>query len=248
VRLRVLATDVNPSYGLSWALVGFGGDQTAAVIGYGVYPCEVPAGATEADAARITYEAMVRHGREVAGLTCRPELWVYDARGWNFDAALRFGAASGQTVGLPATPCIGYGWRNYRPVGKNVLGRPREGCHLTADASNRKWVAWNSDYWHEVSQRGWTGSMGAPGSCSLPVGHHREFAEQVCRKILRGKQEVAGRTVWVWDEQPGRQDYGDAMAMAYMAAAFQGIGTGGVIKRASRYIERRRPKVKYEGV
>jgi hypothetical protein len=32
---------------------------------------------------------------------------------------------------------------------------------------------------------------------------------------------------WTWITQPGRHDYGDCMTMAYAAAAWGGIGTGG---------------------
>jgi hypothetical protein len=59
------------------------------------------------------------------------------------------------------------------------------------------------------------------------VGHHRELADQICREQLRGKEEIGGRMVWVWDTAPGKHDYGDSMAMGYMGAAMLGIGTGG---------------------
>lgn len=226
-RLRVAATDINPSYGLTWGLLGFGSDQTAAVIGYGVHSMSVPPGATEGEAARALYEALVAHGRALAALSCRPEVWVIDAGGAAFDVVLRFCAESARLVGVQATPCTGRGSRNYRSAGKSVLGKPREQCHTAVDARGRKWVAWNADYWREVAQKAWTGSVGAPGSCSLPAGRHREFAEQVCREQLAGKGEIGGQMVWTWNTQPGRHDYGDCMAMAYMAAAWGGIGTGG---------------------
>jgi hypothetical protein len=56
----------------------------------------------------------------------------------------------------------------------------------------------------------------------------------VTREQLAGKDDVGGRTVWVWNTAPGPHDYGDCMHMAYMGAAVQGIGTGGqVVKQAA---------------
>ena len=105
----------------------------------------------------------------------------------------------------------------------------REGDYVDVefDVRGRKWVAWNADYWREAAQKAWTGSVGAPGSCSLPAGNHRDFAEQVCREQLAGKGEVGGAMVWTWNTLPGRHDFGDCMAMLFMGAAWQGIGTSG---------------------
>jgi len=238
VRWRVAATDVNPSYGLSWSLIGFGTDQTAAVMGYGVYPLSIGRDATEAEKARAIYEAFVLHGKALAGLPCRPELWLFDGRGWHFDTALRFGVESQHVCGLQAIPTMGYGWRNYRPFGRTIVGKPREQCHMSADVHGRKWISFNADYWREIAQKGWTGSVGAPGSCSLPTGQHREFAEQVCREQLAGKDDVGGRTVWVWNTAPGKHDFDDCMTLGYVGAAWGGIGTGGQVTRP---VSRRRP-------
>jgi hypothetical protein len=122
----------------------------------------------------------------------------------------------------------GYGFDRYRPYGKNLIGKPMEMCHRT------KWpmgtgLAWQSDHWHEVSQRAWLGSVGAPGACSLFAGHHREFAEHVAAQRLAEKLEGKMGTVWRWVRTPGRNDWGDALAMCYMGAAVAGIGTGGAV-------------------
>ncbi len=228
VRLRVAATDINPSYGLTWVLAGFGQDQTSAVIAYGIHPMTIPTGATDAETAKLIYEALVVHGRFLAGLPCRPESWIIDAGGTQFDVALRFATESGRMGCVQALPATGRGARNYKPWGKGMVGKPREQCHMASDTRGRKWLAWNADYWKEAAQRAWTGSAGAPGSCSLPTGQHREFAEQICREQLAAKAEMAGAMRWEWHRQPGPNDYLDALAMVYMGAAWGGIGTGGV--------------------
>jgi energy-coupling factor transporter ATP-binding protein EcfA2 len=233
-RMRIAATDINTSYGLTWGVVAFGSDQTAAVLAYGVHEMSVATGATEAETARATYEALVVHGCNLAALPCKPETWIIDAGGTAFDVVIRFAAESMRLCGLQAIPATGRGSKNYRPYGKSVLGKPREQCHMAVDLKGRKWVAWHADYWREQAQKAWTGSVGAPGSCSLPTGHHREFAEQICREQLAGKAEVGGMMMWNWHTQPGRHDYGDCMAMAYMGAAWQGIGTQGDVPQAPR--------------
>jgi hypothetical protein len=246
VRLRVAATDVNPSYGLSWVLPGFSQDQTSAVIGYGIHPMTIPAGATDAERANAIYEALVIHGRALAALPCRPEMWIIDAGGAQFDVVLRFVAQSGRLGCVQAMAATGRGAKNYKPWGKSIIGKPREQCHMASDTNGRKWIAWNSDYWKEVAQKAWTGSVGAPGSCSLPAGQHREFAEQICREQLAAKAEMAGAMRWEWHLQPGPHDYGDCMAMAYMGAAWGGIGTAGEIAPPRRYVERRKCLVERE--
>jgi hypothetical protein len=246
VRLKVCGTDINPSYGLTWALVGFGSDQTAAVLGYGIYPMSVAAGATEVETARAIYEALVDHGRALAALPCRPDAWMIDAGGAQFDIVNRFAAESARLGCVQAWATTGQPAEKYKPFGQRVVGQPREQVHRRQDERRRTWLAWNSHYWHEMAQKAWTGSPGAPGSCSLPAGHHREFAEQVCRDQLRSKgtKDRQGRETgvlrWDWVKAPGRNDYGDAMAMAYMGAAWAGIGTGGqVVKQAARPKQRR---------
>ena len=52
--------------------------------------------------------------------------------------------------------------------------------------------------------------------------------------------------VWRWHTAPGWHDYGDAVTMAYVGAAWGGIGTTGAApapKRRRKYVERRKPKV-----
>jgi hypothetical protein len=51
----------------------------------------------------------------------------------------------------------------------------------------------------------------------------------VTREQLAGKDDVGGRTVWVWNTAAGPLDYGDCLHLAYMGAAVAGIGTGGAV-------------------
>jgi hypothetical protein len=140
-----------------------------------------------------------------------------------------------QICGLQASCTFGRGWKMFRPVTKATYKvRAGEMWQHVSERKDRQWIIYQADYWREVAQKGWIASPGSPGSCSLPQGRHEDFAIQVTREQLSGKEEVGGRMVWVWDTAPGPHDYGDCMQMAYMAASFRGIGS----------IERTDPKPK----
>jgi hypothetical protein len=250
----VAATDINPSYALTSVVVAFGANQTAAVVWYGLHRMEVGKEATEIERRRIIYEHLAAHGRELAGLPCRPAAWYIDGGGSPEGCVIQLAFNAPQICGITASATFGRGWRNYRPTAKATYRvRVGEQLHQVYDTPEwtpnpttkelekvpRRWIVYNADYWREVAQRGWTGEPGAPGSCSLPRGTHADFAAQVTREQLAGKDEIGGRTVWVWNTAPGPHDYGDCMHMAYMGAAVAGIGTGGQVVVAKRANQRR---------
>lgn len=238
-----IATDLNPSYAFSTAIAGFGRDQTAAVIGYDLFidpPLPIMGNEPTSEDKRKLFEALTIHGREIAGWPVKCRTWGIDCSSGYFDTVIRFCAQAQQLCGLTAiamrgTPSIGY-----KPFGKAVVGQPREECHMRGDENEgrrRRWLAWNTDYWREVSQKAWLGSIGAPGSVSLFAGKHDQFAEQVaCESIIRTGPGLSGKQEWIWKEVFGKpHDFGDCMSMLYALAAWDGIGTGGhSVKREPR--------------
>jgi hypothetical protein len=228
------SSDVNPSYALSTVVVGFGRDQTAAVLWYGIHPMSILGGIPAPEHNRQLFAALSEHGRAIAGLPCPPEAWAIDAGGTNFDGVVRFAGEAAKLCGVPALAFTGRGSKAYKPYGKTMVhGQLRErchGCHDVKDGRHIRWVAWHADYWGEVAQKAWLGEVGAPGSVSLHDGNHEDFAIQITNKRLMGRADVGGDTLWNWHNLPGKQDFHDAMAQAYALAAFSGIGTGGQVE------------------
>ena len=241
----IATTDVNPSYALTSAVIAFGANQRAAVLWYGLYtgaPLPVHKEDTEAQTRQQIYKALAVHGRELAALPCMPNHWIIDGGGSPEGTVIDLAHNAPKICSLQASCAFGRGWRNYRPTARakyRVIAG--EQAHRVVERRDRQWIIFNADYWREVAQRAWTGEPGAPGSCSLPSGRHPDFADQLCRELLRGKDDIAGRTVWIWETHPGPHDYGDCMTMAFAGAALAGIGTG---RQAPAPLKRREYKVK----
>jgi hypothetical protein len=241
-KVLVVGTDIN-DYGLHSVCTAFGNDHSAAVVWYkrwdrrGKPICQK--NMNEAEKHLRFYEALTEHGKEVSelplhqgGQKVHAGLWVID-RPYPAAVVHRYANEAGRTVGVPIAPAWGADFTRYRPFGKNVVGKPREECHMTEWPLGRGLV-WNVDYWREVAQRSWIGSVGAPGACSLFEGRHAEFSEHICRWKLIEKMEGKTGMFWKWAQAPGWHDYGAAFYMCYAGAAWLGIGTGGVVQRAPR--------------
>jgi hypothetical protein len=238
----IVGTDIN-DYGLHSVATAFGNDQSAAVVWYrrfdnGGRPI-CTKNMPEAEKHTRFYEALVAHGKEIAELPLQfkgkripPGLWVID-RPYPAPVVHRYAKEHGRTVGVNVLPAWGSDFTKYRPYGKNVIGLAREQCHLTEWNLGRGMV-WNVDYWREIAQRSWLGSVGAPGACSLFKGRHNEFAEHICRFRLIEKIEGKSGMFWKWTTAPGWHDYGAAFYMTYAGAAFSGVGTSGGAKAPPR--------------
>jgi hypothetical protein len=249
-RLIVASTDLN-HYGLHSAVAGFSNDQTACLAWYarfdnagaGIIPKDCP----EADAKKRMFEALVTHGQQLAalpltqkGLSARVGLWIIDS-GYFPDVVRKYLEGPGRTLGIQVMAARGYAADRYRPTPKNVIGRPREQCHYADSPIAGRFIAFNADYWREVGQRAWLGTAGAPGSISLFDGpRHSEFSEHICREKLLEKLHGQYGTVWRWATAPGWHDYGDAVTMCFVAGAWGGIGTGGLVTTNTRQRTRAR--------
>ena len=199
----------------------------------------VPVNTVEQQKKQIIFKMLENHADVIAALRPIPNYWFIDG-GYELETVFRFvlGSPKARIPGCATMVARGYGG-NYRPSKGNIAGKTIvDGGAIVAHVS--KWplgkgVAWNSHYWHEIMQRAWLGSVGSVGACALHDGHHNDFAMQICADVLSEKLEGKFGPVWRWNKRPGvRNDYGDALAMCYMGAAFDGIGTGGVIEVKTR--------------
>jgi hypothetical protein len=160
-------------------------------------------------------------------------LAVFDIRGWNYEAAYNLSQAGARATGIPLIGGMGFGAKQYRPSYKTT-GRKGSYWHETIDVKRRKYISYCSCFWREIAQKAWLGSFGAPGSCDLPRGNHREFAEQICREPLLSKMETPLGLRWEYASLPGHHDFGDVMHMAFMGADYLGMGTGGAVAPVAR--------------
>lgn len=231
----VAATDIN-FYGLHSSAIAFANDRTGSIIYYGRYDNNgrgvVPKNCTDAEARRLVMSALIIHGKQIAGMKLmrgkeRPkiDLWLIDA-GYMPDVVRRYIEDRSAEIGIKVMACHGSGASRYNPA--RAIGRPREQCHLTKTHVIGRWISYNADYWREIAQRGWLAEPGATGSLGLFEGHHSEFAEHICGEKLIERLEGKTGTVWKWHTAPGRHDYGDAVMMAYIAGAWQGVGNNDV--------------------
>jgi hypothetical protein len=240
----VAGVDVNPSYGLTWGVVGFT-RLMAHVIDYGRHNLSVPKDMPEIESARIIHEGLVATFRLIAARGYQLNMIAFDVRGWNYEAAYNLSAVATRLAGVSTVGVMGFGARQYRPNYKGG-GRRGNNWHVVIDPKRRQYIACNADFWKEIAQKAWCAPADAPGSCTLPVGNHREFAEQICREPLLSKTETPLGVRWEYASLPGPHDMGDVMQMCYLGADVCGIGTGGARSMPPRrYMETR--KAKYVG-
>jgi hypothetical protein len=180
---------------------------------------------------RAVKEALAAHGAQLAAQSFRPAQWVIDGGGTPQNTVIDFAAVSAKACGLQALCAFGRDTRQYRAAGRkgqHIVAR--ENCHMVQESMSRRWLVFNADAWREAQQKGWTTAPALPGSCSLFEGYHEEFAMLVASEQLSWKQETPAGLRYEWHTMPGRHDFGDCMTMAFAAAAFGGIGTGGRVE------------------
>lgn len=233
--LIIASSDINPSYALTSAVTAFGGDQRAAVLWYHIDPMSADNSLTEMQIRAAVYAQLSATGQILQHLPCKPHNWYIDAGGTPQGCVIDFAANSREICDIQAWACFGQGFKKYRQTHRTHRIQPGENLHTVIKrGAAERWVLWHADYWREIMQRGWTGSPGAPGSISLPAGHHKEFAEQICREQLTLKQvDSAGGVVWNWHTAPGAHDYGDVMAQTFMGAAHSGVGSSGAVTQVA---------------
>lgn len=231
VEFVTASADINPAYGLTWIITGFGKDQTAAVLDYGIYdrsPIPIDDNENATRKSQLIYQALTNLGRDLKANPCKPTQWIIDAGGAQSGPVKIFALNSMALVGLPVICSYGRAGKTARLTSK-YRRRVGEEWMQCREVRN-EWLIFNADYWREVMQKAFTCETGAAGGCTLPSNMSNiDFANQICNEKLQGKAMVGDRMVWDFVKTSGRNDYADALVLAYLSASVvANIGTGGL--------------------
>lgn len=232
--LRVCATDLNPSYGLTSALTGFDPKRRGHVAWTNIFtedPLPIKNTMSVDMRCALLSQALFKLGSNIAGMKTPPEHWAIDASGEYFDIVLDFAKSF---KGLHTVAICGRDGKQYNPNVKSRIGIVRNGVYECMDRGKGKWLCFDADVYKETAQRAFLSEPGAIGSCTLYDANHREFCAQMCRKSLAAKVEVAGRMHYEWVTAPGKHDFLDVMAMGYALAGWNGIGAFGETAKQGR--------------
>lgn len=233
------ATDINPSYALTTAVIAFDRDRTGIVLWHWIDRISIP------DIANDTYfhdaliAALAQHGRVLAASGLKLNAWGIDAGGKQFPITTEFvQLEAAQVCGVRPIALWGRNSLQYNPY---VSSRRRDAINDTVDCSRKAtdqygrtkevnfWTAFNADLFRESSQRAWATETGGRGGLSLFDGgiSHEEFAEQVAREKLKAKRSKPdGKMAYEW-KTADPHDFGDCVTMCYALAARDGIAAGG---------------------
>lgn len=231
--MTVAATDVNPGYAITTAVVSFDVQLTGLVVAYHVKKVRIPENMNDVEFNRKVYEALAATGREIAALGVKIDKWGVDAGGRQFQSVTQFAAMSQTVCGLQATAMLGRAGRNWNPNVRSRIRSARNETVLCQDPQRRRWLAWNADVYKERMHRAWGTEVGAPGGLSLFDGgaNHSSFATQIANEKLVSKTKV-GEDRWAYKWQTKEpHDYGDAMAMCYALAGSENLTGDGATPR-----------------
>lgn len=274
--------DVNASAGLRWELGGFGARRILATLAYGQYPREnVPLFPPElpesarpiylADAIRAVADAVLSTPLADESGAPVPVAGICFDGGWmtsTVSTVVReLNAAYGRELcawskGFTAAGRGGYSVRHHDIAAKLGMGPAKdnpaglkagEECHLW-ETPYGVFLAYNSDYWKDVSQTSYFANQLAPSSSSFygtsPYQHFK-FAQEVCNEELISKTSSPQYgTVWKWKKDASKPNhFGDTHAGLLVYGAIRGFFdpiSSTVSATALRNIQQRKIRYVYE--
>ena len=257
--MAACATDLNPSYGFSSAMVTFDRNSTGTVIWHGVYKTNLhKEQMPEAEYRARVYEALVAFSKELKamcethGITL--DVWAIDGGGDQFEPAQTMRRNAKEfDLPFPVVPMVGRAGDNWNPrVGSRIceaINETVECGDVDRDGRKRRWVYFNADFWRETQQRAWLGEIGTRGGLSLFTAtkhQHLDFALQVAAEVLESKTpgDNGRRPRYLWRGGNKRHDLGDAATMCLAVAASKGLTQG--VEYGGKAPKRNRRKV-YNG-
>ena len=113
--------------------------------------------------------------------------------------------------------------------------------------TGRRWIFFDSDYYHERVQKGFLQEFGNIGSLSWYNGNdHTEWSLQVCgERLMMKRQRQDGTYEYHWRDN-GDHDALDSIGQALAAYAAQGFATADTGRRdmtKTRYKMKKRVKI-----
>jgi len=232
--LRVLCTDLNPSYALTSTMKAFDTKRRGHVMWSSLFsedPLPIRNTTSVDMRCALVSQALFKLGAVICALPNPPEHWGIDASGEYFDVVVDFVK---NFKGCHAVAMCGRAGKNYNPNVKSRIGIVRNGVYECMERGKGKWLCFDADIYKETAQRAFLSEPGAIGSCTLFDGNHRELAIQTCRETLADKAEVAGRMHYEWVTQPGKHDFLDTLSMNDALAGWNGIGAFGESAKQGR--------------
>ena len=221
--LTVAATDINPGYALSTAIVCFDVMRTGFVTAYHVTPVKIPDRLNDTEFGQRLFAALSAHARELAAQGVKVDRWGIDAGGRQFDTVTRFAPSAAALCGIAATPMLGRAETQFNPNVKSKIRAAKNDTVNCRDAQGRTWIAWNADRYKEAAQKAWGAEVGAVGGLSLfDGGDHTKFALQVANETLVNKVETKFGYKYAWKTREPH-DYGDCLAMCYALAGDENL-------------------------
>lgn len=227
--LTVAATDINPGYAITTAILTFDINLTAFVTAYKVTPVKISDRLNDVEFDKRLTSALKSHGKELAALGIRLDKWGIDAGGRQFATVTKFAAMSEAEIGVPALAMLGRAGQNWNPNVRSRIRDERNATVLCRDPQRRKWLAWNADEYKEKAQKAWGTETGGAGGLSIYDGkaNHYKFAAQIANERLKSKTKIRGKDgrdcyAYKWNTK-NPHDYGDCVAMCYALAGADNI-------------------------
>lgn len=236
VRYVCASTDLNPSKYFTTVICVFMRDGTMRIVWHKFTPTKISANLTEQEYYSKVYEALSSLGRELKkisdGLTHPIQGWAVDCNGANWAPSLDFARNAKAICGLS---CCGFVGRASSQFRFKISSRLKEAVNRTLlcgdkdeqrkAGTGRKWMYFDSDFYHEQVHKGFLSALGNLGSISWwKGGNHSTWAAQVAaERLLYKKERADGSIDYRWKDLGPDHDALDAIGQALAAYASLGL-------------------------
>ena len=230
--------DINDEEGLRWELGAFGAGRIVSVLAYGRYPADgrlIPEGTPLSIKSKFLAPAMRKVAATIKAVRLQSAEGLVKVRGICFDGGWLTETVAQVCAELDGRDGVAVCWskgfssqqysRYHHEKAKVTKGlRAAEECHTWATA-NGQYLAFNTDYWKEMSQSSFLAPPLSESSSSFygtDTSEHFDFASEVAAEELESKTEDRRYgSIWKWKVM-GFNHYGDCHAGLMVFGAIRG--------------------------